>query len=367
MNKYLALKLYLSVIIVFLIAISNSYLVNLKGAEVDAERFLEHANNWAFLGTLKYAIDAEFFIQFLGVFVYLFSFDEFQLTLIGLFAYYAIYFKLFLIVDYKSAKIPWAFHIVVVLALFSPSVLLRVGALLREPYVIVALGFMVYFGVRYIETLNVKFIFYSLMFGFFGMFFHKAILAFIPIYFILILFFNTSFNIKSILFGLVILGVSSIVMLVVFPSLSNLRGGAALSVVLTGEFSGAEQVVGYKSGREFRTTYDYGADFSNIFTIMLTALKANYYYYFSPFPWNIRTFSDIYAFIENSLRFFVIGFISLSLFKKFSKPVLFVFLCYLLLNTIWAVGTSNYGTGSRHHITTLPLLMLALIYILKNE
>lgn len=363
MNRQLFIFLYFSFLIVFTIVFINSFLINLKGAEVDAERFLHSANTWASSGALKLVIDAEFFIQFLGVFVHLFEFGEFELTLMGVFFYYWVYLKLLSNINFKVSKKTLTLYVLLILTLLSPSVLLRIGALLREPYVIFTMFFMVYYGAKYIESNQLKHLLYSFIFGLSGMFFHKALLAFMPIYFFFLAIFTLKINGKSILLLLTLLIFSTVVISAIFPAMSTLRGGTALSVVLSGDFSGAEQVVSYKSGREFRTTYDYGADFSNPLMVLVTLLKANYYYYMSPFPWNIRTVADIFAFLENISRIWVIIYLFSSIMHNKNKPAFFVLTCYLLINTIWAVGTSNYGTGSRHHITTLPLLLLSFVLI----
>jgi len=350
-------------------AISNSFFINLKGAEVDAERFLAHAVTWAESGTIGLVIDAEFFIQFLGTFVYLFDLNEFGLTVIGIFVFYTAYF--FMLYKFGAGSRGGALFVILItlMCLFSPSVMLRIGALLREPYVVFSITFVVYFGVQFLRQKKVRFLLYSIAFMLCGLFFHKAVLAFAPVYLVIILFFAMNVSIKSFIYSGLFLSLTFMLISQALPSFVDLRGGEALGVLMSGDFSDAERIVGYKSGREFRTTYDYGADFGSLGGIIITAIKANLYYYFAPFPWQIRTAIDVFSFLENTIRFFVIMYVLRYVFSGYKlisgdrKVLLFIMVCYFLLNTIWSIGTSNYGTGSRHHITTMPLLFMSILYI----
>ncbi len=366
MSRNLAVILFLSFFATLIIALANSYFMNLKGAEVDAERFLRHAREWSETGSWRIVTDAEFFFQYLGLLIYLFGFDEFFLTLVGFCVYYFTFIFLFSKIRYQSIHTMVAFHIVLYMCMFSPSVLLRIGALLREPYVILTIVMMVYFGVRYIETRRIHFLVVTICAAFVGMFFHKALLAFSPVFIVFLLAVSLTMRARSIVL-LCIVGFLTILLAEVFlPELASTRGGQALSVILSGDFQVAEKIVGIKSGRDFRTTYNYGANFKGLDNVAITILKANVYYYLSPFPWKIQTAVDLLAFAENMIRFSIIVFVAISVVKTRNRPALFALGCYLLFNTIWAVGTSNYGTASRHHITSLPLLLLVIIVLSNN-
>ena len=128
----------LSILIVVSLAISNSYIINLKGAYIDAERFLAGAEYWAKNGTFEIVIDSAFFMQFIGVFIRL-GFSEFGLTLIGILMYFTavVPFLSKLTFEKKLASFSIFF-----LVAFCPSLIFRLAALLREPYVI----FFLFFG-----------------------------------------------------------------------------------------------------------------------------------------------------------------------------------------------------------------------------
>jgi len=95
-------------------------------------------------------------------------------------------------------------------------------------------------------------------------------------------------------------------------------------------------------------------------------------YLFEPMPWKIGSIVDIVALLENMLRFWLIWnvlkylvgsyhnktmFVAHNYFvhKRF---ILFMFLSYLLIETLWSLGTSNWGTAMRHHVPSLGLLLV---------
>lgn len=360
--------LFSSLLVVFVVAFTNAYIVNLKGAEIDAERFLDEAINWARFGHVELVVDAEFFIQFLGLLVYAFGFDEFILTSVGvLFYFYSIAFLFYRHRNVPSPLNGFVFVVVCYFVLFSPSLILRIGALLREPYVIFALVMMIYHAVSFIERKKLEQFLFVLLYGLFGALFHKAMLAFLPVFLLVLSLFTTNKSLRSWLMVGGVFVIFVVLAVFLFPTLGSLRGGSALSVMMTGDFSTAERIVDYKASREFRTTYDYGKDFSSLTGVILTIIKANLYYYLSPFPWKVTSFVDLFALAESWLRVMVIGGLFLFLKKEPNRSLAFVLVCYVLLNTIWAVGTSNYGTATRHHITTTPLLLYGLILVMRNR
>lgn len=85
-------------------------------------------------------------------------------------------------------------------------------------------------------------------------------------------------------------------------------------------------------------------------------------YLFEPMPWRVSTLSDIFLFFENILRGFLIWRACVGL-KHLSghsrRLVLFIFLSYLVIETIWSLGTINWGTAVRHHIPGMGMSVVA--------
>ena len=111
-----------------------------------------------------------------------------------------------------------------------------------------------------------------------------------------------------------------------------------------------------------RAHYSIGVRISSFFDILIFIPFAFFHYFFQPMPWHITTIADLGLFIENMLRAFLLWKALLNLYQLPSErraPVLLVFVCYLITETLWAVGTINWGTAARHHVPSFGLLVLA--------
>jgi glucose dehydrogenase len=89
-------------------------------------------------------------------------------------------------------------------------------------------------------------------------------------------------------------------------------------------------------------------------------------------PWKISSIIDVVALLENMLRFWLIwNTLKYLVGTYLNKPMfvahnafgnrrfyLFIFLSYLLIESLWSLGTSNWGTASRHHVPSLGLLLV---------
>jgi len=95
-------------------------------------------------------------------------------------------------------------------------------------------------------------------------------------------------------------------------------------------------------------------------------------YLFEPMPWKMSSIVDVVALLENMLRFWLIWnalkylvgsyrnkpmFVAHNYFGH-ERCILLIFLSYLIVETIWSLGTSNWGTASRHHLPSLGLLLV---------
>jgi hypothetical protein len=67
--------------------------------------------------------------------------------------------------------------------------------------------------------------------------------------------------------------------------------------------------------------------------------------------------------IWNALKYLVGSYLNKPMFVArndfFERFIFFIFLSYLVMETIWSLGTSNWGTASRHHLPSLGLLLVA--------
>lgn len=111
-----------------------------------------------------------------------------------------------------------------------------------------------------------------------------------------------------------------------------------------------------------RTHYKSYGDLSGVGSMFLFIPVGLFQYMFEPFPWHISASSDGVSLLENILR----GYLILKAWRAVrtapaqkSRVLFFVFLSYLVMETIWSVGTVNWGTSIRHHIPAFGLLLLA--------
>jgi len=93
-------------------------------------------------------------------------------------------------------------------------------------------------------------------------------------------------------------------------------------------------------------------------------------YLFEPMPWRISSIFDIVLTFENMFRGFLIfvtlrGILKTDVISR--RPLLFIFLAYLIIETFWSFGTTNWGTASRHHVPGLALLLIPGFYFYSKS
>jgi hypothetical protein len=135
-----------------------------------------------------------------------------------------------------------------------------------------------------------------------------------------------------------------------------------------------------------RSTYATKINIDSLGALLFKMPVFLFQYLFEPMPWRISAFRDFIPLIENILRFWLIwnalNYLILIKRKKTYltnreyfidwKIFLFIFISYLIIETVWSVGTTNWGTSIRHHIPSMGiLLVLGFSYrnfrILKNK
>lgn len=111
-----------------------------------------------------------------------------------------------------------------------------------------------------------------------------------------------------------------------------------------------------------RTQYKSAVELYSIGETVEFVLIGLFQYLFEPFPWNITSVSDSVVLFENMLRFLLIWRAATS-WRVACAPqrrvLLFFMLSYFVMETIWSLGTVNWGTAVRHHLPTWGLLLLA--------
>jgi hypothetical protein len=95
-----------------------------------------------------------------------------------------------------------------------------------------------------------------------------------------------------------------------------------------------------------------------------------YNYMMKPMPWDLFSGGDIFVFIENLLRIWLIFYFINSFIKIRNNNRslrIIVFICYLALEFIWSLGTLSWGTAIRHHLPSMGLLIMSVFAFSSNK
>jgi hypothetical protein len=126
-------------------------------------------------------------------------------------------------------------------------------------------------------------------------------------------------------------------------------------------------------GEYARANYRTDIEIDGLGGLILSLPSFLFHYLFEPMPWKIGSMVDVVALLENMLRFWLIwnalkylvgSYLNKPMFVAhnyfgYERCILFIFLSYLIMETLWSLGTSNWGTATRHHLPSLGLLLVA--------
>jgi hypothetical protein len=116
------------------------------------------------------------------------------------------------------------------------------------------------------------------------------------------------------------------------------------------------------------TSYYVNLDSSSPFMLIYSGLKVYVYYLIGAGGVQIKSFFHFYAVMEGMLRFSLLWFSVLTWWRAvgLQKRLLsLILILYVGMSLMWAMGTTNTGTATRHHLLTwwiivsmgLPLLV----------
>lgn len=104
---------------------------------------------------------------------------------------------------------------------------------------------------------------------------------------------------------------------------------------------------------------NYGAHFEASYP--WTLIPTLFSYQLEPLPWRVRTLADLIPLIENSIRLWLLylfWFYRKRAENRFAAPATALLFAWLGVETIWSVGTVNWGTAVRHHTAAYGLLLV---------
>jgi hypothetical protein len=246
---------------------------------------------------------------------------------------------------------------------------------LREPFQLLFINLALYAALKiYFHRSNAHWlVLFLAVVGMGAM--HGALLASGIFIIVGTLFLLTSRNRKGVSFTKVVL-VTPIVILCLFYGFLLFTSLTSYGDRLDDGLSVAVQVYQegtLSDGYESRANYRTDIEINGLGGLILSLPSFLFQYLFEPMPWKIGSMVDVVALLENMLRFWLIwnalkylvgSYLNKPMFVAhnyfgYERCILFIFLSYLIMETLWSLGTSNWGTASRHHLPSLGLLLVA--------
>lgn len=370
MNKRLVIYVACILVLVWF-SLINAYVVDLKGASVDAAKFHEAAVDWTHFGSFRFVVDAAFYSQLLGLLYLVFGRSEFvgALLSVAALAAGAVYFERILGIFRVERTYYW-----VIPFMLWPSLVTRGTTTMREPLLICLTVLIVYNLLRFRQDMRYQHSVYAIAACLFAALIHKAYavvtLAVVPYVLYFVMKQQGRFYRSGVFYARVGLGIIFAGMLfVVFRDFSNIRGLEPALALLSGDVEYMQAVVDSKTGKAARATYSVGLDFSSIGAVFSSIPLVFVYYVFSPFPWMVSSAYDAYAALEGAFR--LVGFLCFAV--AYRKGVIdrrdlrLAFVVMMAILMVWAAGTVNYGTASRHHTTTIWFFLLFIALARRKE
>lgn len=363
-SKAILVLMILMVNLRFLLIFINLYIFRLPGSDKDAVRFVKNANDIA-NGYLKpdSFIGADLFESYLAFILKFISNNPIYLHLSSN-IFFIMFLYIFILFLYDlNIKNRFVFISLIIINLF-PSILMNTVTVLREPYQMFFLMLSLYTMHQYITKEKIINLFLFILSTFLLGISHNGLIIVIPL---LIFIASITFlwvkrlTIKS--FSLTILSTIIILSILILMKVGILTSQATDSV-FSGE--GLQYAEGYRlSSPDARASYAGTLDTSNIMTTFLSSMTLFVKYMIFPLPWMISSIVDLISIMENLIRIYLIAYILKNKIK--SKIFISLFIIYIFIEMIWSLGTSNWGTASRHHIISMPILLIIFNYITSKS
>lgn len=348
----------------FILIFINIYIIQLPGSDKDAIRFVRNASNIAH-GYIKpdSFVGSDLFEYYLSLILKFLSNNTIYLHLSSniFFVFFIYIFILFL--NDLNVKNKFILMPLVILNLF-PSILMNTVTVLREPYQMYFLMLCLYSMYKYITKEKIfslfTFILSTVLLGIL----HNGLVMVIPL---IILIASITFlwmknlTVKS--FSLTFFSIFIILVVIILMKFGVLTSQATDSI-LSGE--GLEYAEGYRlSSPDTRASYTGVLDTSSVITTLMSSISLFIKYMIFPMPWMISSVIDLVSITENLIRLCMITYIVKN--RIGSKIFVSLFILYFLLEMIWSIGTSNWGTASRHHIVSMPILLIVFTDIFSKS
>ena len=363
----------------FFLRLANSFVNGFYGPSFGAEddAFGFHVNAVTFINqslVMDPFVPHLLYSYILGIFYSITTDSLFLGSALSTLAWLVSAFILVRIMRILSFKMSNQWRVMLIYALI-PSSLMYTSVTLREPFQLLFVNLAIYAALkiyfhRSISHWLVLFLAVVGMGALHGALFASGIFMIVGTLFLL-----TARSRKGVSFGKVVL-VSPIVILglfygfLLFANIFTYGERIILEGLSVATQSYQEGTMSTVQRANYRTDI---VEISGLGGLILSIPSFLFQYLFEPMPWKISSIVDVVALLENMLRFWLIWnalkylvgtyrnkpmFVARNVFGN-GKFIFFMFLTYLTTETIWSLGTTNWGTSTRHHIPSLGLLLVA--------
>ena len=253
-------------------------------------------------------------------------------------------------------------------ALFIYTFLFPIGIFyttvtLREVYMLCLINFIILYIVKLVNKKKILLILKDLIFltAFFILLaaLHRSNVIFIVLFLLSLITYYLIFKLKLKKINIIFLG---IIGFIIFYQLGLLeKVFIAIKSYQTGHFH-----LGFTRAQYYTQSEITSLEYSP-FSTLSYILKNIYNYFFQPTFLKINAFKDVILLFENLLRFMIIVFVFVKIFKsKQTNHFLYIFLLMFFLSELpYSQATINWGTASRHHVQIYGLLIVLLFMPMK--
>ena len=368
------LTLWLGFFLRLVIAFVNGFVGPTYGSSDDALGFHVMAAEFSQNLVFDVFVIGHIYWYILGIFYFITTDSLFLGSALSALGWLASAFILLRIMRILSFKMSNQWRVMLIYALI-PTSLMYTSVTLREPFQLLFINLALYAALKiYFHRSNAHWlVLFLAVVGMGAM--HGALLVSGIFIIVGTLFLLTSRNRKGVSFTKVVL-VTPIVILCLFYGFFLFTSLTSYGDRLDDGLDVAVRVYqeGTLSDGEYaRANYRTDIEIDGLGGLILSLPTFLFQYLFEPMPWKIGSMVDVIALLENMLRFWLIwnalkylvgSYLNKPMFVAhnyfgYERCILFIFLSYLIMETLWSLGTSNWGTASRHHLPSLGLLLVA--------
>ncbi|HHT47195.1 MAG TPA: hypothetical protein GX004_07920 [Firmicutes bacterium] len=360
-DRHLRNILIIAILIRLGLSIFQAYIAPLPDSGADAVTFerigWENAQAWLAGGEAVRTTGAYIYSAWIGVLYYLFGrvqlIAQFMNVLAGLFIVFLIYKLTMRVTELKRCG-----YIAGLVAAFYPTLNLYSAITMRECFIVLFSLLSIYSFIVWVDR------------GFFG-YFGLAVLTLIPasslhggitlvglVYVFFYCFYSPTKK-RWMLFSWRLLPgiVISAGIIFLFGDLIFYKLPSNPALLFSPEFFKGKVAVASRS----RAAYLVGFSPSSLLDVLWHTPIRILYLLFTPFPWMIKVFGDLFAFAEAFICLFLVWYSvnGFSIVKRKNKAQYIALLLILIvLMIVFSWGTSNYGTAIRHRQKFVSLLIV---------